>query len=119
MIIFPFFLFFNQETNDDIEFKSELRKCANKIENLLGKGYDKLEQWRRGEIGCIHPDEVDTINWNIYIKEKAKKQFEEWKKENPTYFEEERKRLEKWEKEYTKDMSEEDLMLYNLLKGLS
>ena len=118
MIIFPFFLFLNQETNDDIEFKSELRKCADKIENLLGKGYDKLEQWRRGEINRIHPDEVDTINWSIYCKEKAKKQFEEWKKENPNYFEEERKRLEKWEKEYTKDMSEWDLMMYNVLKGL-
>lgn len=102
MIIFPFFLFLNQETDDDIKFKNELRELADKTKNLLGKGYDKLKQWRKGEIDRIHPDEVDIFNWNIYIKEKAKKQFEEWKKENPTYFEENVKDLKDGKKNIQK-----------------
>ena len=116
------FLFIKKMFDEAEEYKKEIRENLDKInkldESIFRKGYDKLEQWRRGQIDHIYYNDVDIINWNIYCREKSEKQFKKWKKENPNYFEEERKRLEKWEKEYTKDMSEKDLMMYNLLKGL-
>ena len=54
---------------------------------VLGKGYDKLEQWRRGEIDRINYDEVDQMNWEIYLREEAERTYNNWFKKNPTYFE--------------------------------
>ena len=53
---------------------------------VLGKGHDKLEQWRKGEIDRINPDEVDHLNWVIYLHESAERTYNNWLKKNPTYF---------------------------------
>lgn len=54
---------------------------------VLGKGYDKLEQWRKGKIDRINYDEVSQLNWEIYIREEAERTYNNWLKKNPTYSE--------------------------------
>ena len=56
-------------------------------EAVKGKGYDKLQQWRKGEIDKINYDEVSQLNWEIYLREEAEKTYNNWLKKNPTYFE--------------------------------
>lgn len=97
---------FGRITSDNLE----------KILNILrGKGYDKLEQWRRGEIDSIHPDDVDIFNWNIYLNEKSKKIMDEWNKNHPTYFEDLKKEKEERRKHMTKEELAQDLMLEIML----
>lgn len=98
------------EFSDKLEktFSDDLEKTSN---IFLGKGYDKLKQWRRGEIDCIHPDEVDIFNWNIYLNEKSKKIMDEWNKNHPTYFEDLEKEKEERRKHMTKEELVQDLML--------
>lgn len=76
MIIFN--TIFEQRTSDAID-----KFC----DAVLGKGYDKLEQWRRGEIDRVNPDDVDQLNWEIYLMEEAERTYNNWIKKNPTYFE--------------------------------
>ena len=90
------------------EFSDVLEKTTNII---LGKGYDKLEQWRRGEIDCIHPDEVDIFNWNIYLNEESIKIMDEWNKNHPTYFEDLKKEKEERRKHMTKEELAQDMMI--------
>lgn len=93
---------FGRITSDNLE----------KILNILrGKGYDKLEQWRRVEIDSIHPDDVDIFNWNIYLNEKSKKIMDEWNKNHPTYFEDLKKEKEERRKHMTEEELAQDLML--------
>ena len=70
----------NKHKNNDLEFHDAVNKFCDAV---LGKGYDKLELWRQGKIKEINPNELDIINWNIYCRESSKRQFEQWKKENP------------------------------------
>lgn len=99
----------NEISDDFIRITSDsLEKTLN---IFLGKGHDKLEQWRRGEIDCIHPDEVDIFNWNIYLNEKSKKIMDEWNKNHPTYFEDLKKKKEERRKHMTKEELAQDLLL--------
>ena len=79
-----FFLQFNKTIDNN---HRTLDAIDNFCEAILGKGYDKLEQWRRGEIDRINYDEVDQLNWEIYLREEAEKTYNDWLKKNPTYFE--------------------------------
>lgn len=99
----------NEFSDDFIKIVSDdLEKMSN---IFLGKGYDKLKQWRSGEIDCINPDEVDIFNWNIYLNEKSKKIMDEWNKNHPTYFEDLKKEKEERRKHMTKEELAQDLML--------
>ena len=99
----------NQEI---IKTLNEIFDSLEKMSNIiLGKGYEKLEQWRRGKIDCIHADEVDIFNWNIYLNEKSKKIMDEWNKNNPTYFEDLKKKKEERRKHMTKEELAQDLLL--------
>lgn len=71
-----------------IDYDSRTSNAISKFcKAVLGKGHDKLEQWRRGEIDRINPDEVDQLNWEIYLNEEAERTANNWLKKNPTYFE--------------------------------
>ena len=97
---------------ENIKTLNEIFDSLEKMSNIiLGKGYDKLEQWRRGKIDCIHADEVDIFNWNIYLNEKSKKIMDEWNKNHPTYFEDLKKKKEERRKHMTKEELAQDLLL--------
>ena len=86
-----------------IEYRNEkeIWKAVNDFcDAVLGKGYDRLELWRKGKIDKIHPDEVSYFNWDTYCEESSKRQIEAWKRENPNWEEERKHRYEEVKNQY-------------------
>ena len=88
---------------------SEQQLTLTKI--LLGKGYDKLQQWRRGEISRINPEDVDIFNWNTYLREDAQRHLSAFNEDHPTYFEDLRREKEERRKHMSKEELAQDMML--------
>lgn len=105
----------NQQLDELHESTEKTKQVADEIDKeiikLRGKGRDKLEQWRKGEIDSINPNDMDWYNWNIYLNEKSKKIMDEWNKNHPTYFEDLKKEKEERRKHMTKEELAQDLML--------
>lgn len=105
----------NQQLDELHESIEETKQVADEIDKelikLRGKGRDKLEQWRRGEIDSINPKDVDWYNWNIYLMESSKRRKDEWNKNHPTYFEDLKKEKEERRKHMTKEELAQDLMI--------
>lgn len=99
----------NQQLDELHESIEKTKQVADEIDKeiikLRGKGRDKLEQWRKGEIDSINPNDMDWYNWNIYIMESSKRRKDEWNKNHPEYFE----NLERQKEEKRKHMTKEEL----------
>lgn len=105
----------NQELDKLHESIEKTKQVSDEIDKeiikLRGKGRDKLEQWRRGEIDSINPNDVDWYNWNIYLMESSKRRKDEWNKNHPGYFENLKKQQEEKRKHMTKEELAQDIMI--------
>ncbi len=109
----------NQQLDELHESIEKTKQVADEIDKeiikLRGKGHDKLEQWRKGEIDSINPNDMDWYNWNIYIMESSKRRKDEWNKNHPEYFKNLKKQQEEKRKHMTKEELAQDILIEMML----